>query len=75
MALFRSLIGRAMREFASDPEKRAQAKQVFDEKVAPEAKELWKKAEPGMKRAGRSALRGAAKAAVEIKRRLNEEKS
>ena len=75
MALFRSLIGRIVREFASDPEKRAQAKQIYAEKVAPEAKEFWKKAEPEVKRAGRSALRGAAKAAIEIKRRLNDEKS
>ncbi len=75
MALFRSLFGRVAREFANDPEKRAQAKQVYDDKVAPQAKEFWKQAEPGVMRAGRSALRGAAKAAVEIKRRLNEEKS
>ena len=72
MALFRNLITRAVREFASDPENREKAKKMYDDKVAPRAKELWEKSAPDVKKAGKSALRGAAKAAVEIKRRWQE---
>jgi hypothetical protein len=72
MALFRNLITRAVREFASDPENRAKAKKMYADKVAPGAKDLWEKSAPGVKKVGQSALRGAAKAAVEIKKRWQE---
>jgi hypothetical protein len=72
MALFRNLIARAVREFASDPENQEKAKKIYAEEVAPRAKDLWQKAEPEVKKAGQTALRGAAKAAVEIKKRWQE---
>ena len=72
MALFRNLITRAVREFASDPENREKAKKIYADEVAPRAKNFWQKAEPDVKKAGQSALRGAAKAAVEIKKRWQE---
>lgn len=72
MALFRNLISRAVREFASDPENQEKAKKIYSDEVAPRAKEFWTKAEPDVKRAGKSALRSAAKAAVEIKKRWKE---
>ena len=72
MALFRNLITRAVREFASDPENQDKAKKIYADEVAPRAKGFWQKAEPDVKKAGKSALRGAAKAAVEIKKRWQE---
>ena len=72
MALFRNLISRAVREFASDPENQEKAKKIYADEVAPRAKDLWKKSEPGLKKAGQSAKKGAARAAVEIKKRWQE---
>jgi hypothetical protein len=72
MAFFRSLITRVVREFASDPENQEKAKKLYSDEVAPRAKDFWQKAEPDVKKAGKSALRGAAKAAVEIKKRWKE---
>lgn len=72
MALFQNLITRVVREFASDPENQEKAKKLYAEEVAPRAKDFWKKAEPDVKKAGQSALRGAAKAVVEIKKRWQE---
>jgi hypothetical protein len=72
MALFRSLITRVVREFASDPENQEKAKKIYADEVAPRAKDFWQKAEPDVKKAGQSVLRGAAKAAVEIKKRWQE---
>ena len=69
MALFRNLITRVVREFASDPENQEKAKKIYAEEVAPRAKDFWQKAEPDVKKAGQSALKGAARAAVEIKKR------
>ncbi len=72
MALFRNLITRAVREFASDPENQEKAKKMYADEVAPRAKDLWQKSAPDVKKAGQSALKGAAKAAVEIKKRWQE---
>lgn len=72
MALFRNLITRAVREFASDPENQEKAKKLYTDKVAPGAKSAWTKAAPEVKKVGNSALKGAARAAVEIKKRWQE---
>ena len=45
---------------------------MYSDEVAPRAKEAWTKAAPDVKKVGNSALKGAARAAVEIKRRLKE---
>jgi hypothetical protein len=72
MALFRNLITRAVREFVSNPENQEKAKKIYSDKVAPRAKDAWTKAAPDVKKVGNSALKGAARAAVAIKKRLKE---
>ncbi len=72
MPLFRNLIAKAVRDLASDPENQAKAKKLYEDEVAPRAKQMWKEAQPGAKKAGNAAIKGAAKAAVEIKRRWKE---
>jgi hypothetical protein len=72
MALFRNFIARAVREIVSNPKNQEKAKKLYSDEVAPRAKDFWTKAAPNVKKAGQSALKGAAKAAVEIKKRLQE---
>ena len=38
--LFRNLISRAVREFASDPENQEKAKKIYADEVAPRARQL-----------------------------------
>ncbi len=72
MPLFRSLISRAAREFAQNPETRAKAKQVLDDEVKPRAKKFLADHHDDIESAKKSALRGAAKLAVNLKARLRD---
>jgi hypothetical protein len=71
MALFRSLISRAARELAQNPETRAKAKQALDA-VKPRAKQFLADHHDDIESAKKSALRGAAKLAVNLKARLRD---
>lgn len=70
--LFRRLIAKAAQELANNPESRAKAKQVFDDEVKPRAQKLYKEHETEIASAKQSALRGAAKLAVSVKKKLKE---
>lgn len=72
MPLFRSLISRAAREFAQNPETRAKAKQVLDDEVKPRAKQFLDEHHDDIEAAKKKAIRGAAKLAVNLKARLRE---
>ena len=70
--LFRSLISRAARELAQNPETRAKAKQALDEELMPRAKQFLADHHDDIEAAKQSALRGAAKLAVNLKARLRD---
>ena len=70
--LFRRLIAKAAQEFANNPEARAKAKQVFDDEVKPRAQKLYKEHEGEISSVKDSAIRGAAKLAFEVKKKLKE---
>jgi hypothetical protein len=72
MPLFRSLISRAARELAQNPETRAKAKQVLDDEVKPRAKQFLDDHRDDIESAKKSAIRGAAKLAVNLKARLRD---
>lgn len=72
MALFRTLLSRAARELAQNPETRAKAKQVLDEEVKPRTKQFLADHQEDIEAAKKSAIRGAAKLAVNLKARLRE---
>ncbi|MBI1353867.1 MAG: hypothetical protein GC160_05935 [Acidobacteria bacterium] len=70
--LFRRLIAKAARELANDPEARAKAKQVYEDEVKPRAQKLYKEHETEIHSAKDSAIRGAARLAVNLKKKLQE---
>lgn len=70
--LFRTLLSRAARELTQNPEARAKAKQVLDEEVKPRAKQFLADHQEDIDAAKKSALRGAAKLAVNLKARLRD---
>ena len=70
--LFRRLIAKAVQELANDPETRAKAKQVFDEELKPRAQKLYREHQGDIQSAKDSALRGAAKLAVSLKKKLHD---
>jgi hypothetical protein len=72
MPLFRSLIARAARELTENPETRAKAKQVLDDEVKPRAKQFLAEHHEDIEAAKKSAIRGAAKLAVNLKSRFRE---
>ncbi|MEZ5364578.1 MAG: hypothetical protein R2748_20145 [Bryobacterales bacterium] len=72
MPLFRSLISRAARELAQNPETRAKAKQVLDDEVKPRAKQFLDEHQDDIAAAKSKAIRGAAKLAVNLKARLRD---
>ena len=72
MPLFRTLISRAARELSQNPEARAKAKQVLDDEVKPRAKRFLADHKDDIDSAKKSAIRGAAKLAVNLKSRLRD---
>jgi hypothetical protein len=70
--LLRSLISRAARELAQNPETRAKTKQALDEELMPRAKQFLADHHDDIEAAKKSALRGAAKLAVNLKARLRD---
>ena len=70
--LFRSLLSRAARELAQNPETRAKAKKVLDDEVKPRAKQFLADHHDDIEAAKKSAMRGAAKLAVNLKSRLRD---
>ena len=72
MPLFRSLLSRAARELAQNPETRAKAKHLLDEEVKPRAKQFLADHKEDIDSAKKSAIRGAARLAVNLKTRLRD---
>lgn len=72
MPLFRSLLSKAARELAQNPETRAKAKQVLDDEVKPRAKQFLADHQEDIAAAKKSAIRGAAKLAVNLKSRMRD---
>jgi hypothetical protein len=72
MPLFRTLFSRAARELAHNPETRAKAKKVLDEEVKPRAKQFLEDHQDDIAAAKKSAMRGAAKLAVNLKSRMRD---
>lgn len=73
MPLFRTLLSRAARELAQNPETRAKAQRVLDEEVKPRAKQFLADHREDIETAKKSAMRGAAKLALNLKARLRGE--
>ena len=57
MPLLRRLVMTAARVLVQNPEARAKAREVLDEKVKPRAKEAWREARPEVEKAGRGLKR------------------
>jgi hypothetical protein len=72
MPFLRSLISRAAHELAQNPETRAKAKKVLDEEVKPRAKQFLADHHDDIESAKKTAMRGAAKLAVNLKARLRD---
>lgn|GEM_PF-2550775 len=71
--LFRRLIAKAAQELANNPETRAKAKKVYDDEVKPRAAKFYKEHETEISSAKDSAIRGAAKLALKVKKKFKEE--
>lgn len=71
--LFRRLFAKAAQELANNPEARAKAKQMYEDEVKPRAQKLYKEHETEIASAKDSALRGAARLAVKVKKKLKEQ--
>ena len=72
MPLLQSLLARAARELAQNPEARAQAKRVVDEEVAPRARKFAAEHRGDFEAAKKAALRGAAGFALKIKKNFQD---
>ena len=67
MAFFKRLIAQAVQEFASDPEKREEAKRVLREDVQPRAKKAWNDAQPEIQSAKKGLMRFAERVRQEFR--------
>ena len=68
MSLLRSLIHRAAREFAENPEAREKAKKAFDEDVKPAAQKAWRDSQPEIAKAKQGLMQFARKVGQEYRK-------
>ena len=70
--LFRSLINKAVQELDNNPETRAKVKKVYDDEVKPREQSFYKEHEGEIASAKDTALKGAARFVVQVKKKLKE---
>ena len=68
MSLLRRLVVTAARALVQNPEARAKAREVLEEKVKPRAKEAWREARPEIEKAGRGLKRLARRVREQYRR-------
>ena len=68
MSLLRRLVVTAARALVQNPEARAKAREVLEEKVKPRAKEAWREARPEIEKVGRGLKRLARRVREQYRR-------